>query len=69
MAHCGFEGTAVNDAFSHPLKALTVWWRGPRITGSMAPDLPVKYADGARQHGTVASIPLSEIKRASRESA
>jgi hypothetical protein len=35
----------------------------------MAPDLPVKYADGARQHGTVASIPLSEIKRASRESA
>jgi hopanoid biosynthesis associated radical SAM protein HpnH len=22
MAHCGFEGTAVNDAFSHPLKAL-----------------------------------------------
>ena len=24
MAHCGFEGTAVNDAFSHPLKALKV---------------------------------------------
>jgi len=22
MAHCGFEGTAVNDAFSNPLKAL-----------------------------------------------
>jgi hypothetical protein len=68
MAHCGFEGTAVNDAFSHPLKALKVWMRGPRIAGPMAPDLPVKYADGVHAP-TVASIPLSEIKRASRESA
>ena len=46
MAHCGFEGTAVNDAFSHPLKALKVWLRGPRVAGPMAPDLPVKYTDG-----------------------
>src|SRR5580704_14512184 len=30
MAHCGFEGTAVNDAFSHPLKALAIAMRGPR---------------------------------------
>src|SRR3984885_13967272 len=67
MAHCGFEGTAVNDAFSHPLKALTVWMRGPRVKGPMAPDLPIKYADGLR-YGTVAEIPLSEIKRVSRES-
>jgi hopanoid biosynthesis associated radical SAM protein HpnH len=68
MAHCGFEGTAVNDAFSHPLKALKVWLRGPRIAGPMAPDLPIKYADAAR-YATVAEIPLSEIKRVSRESA
>jgi hopanoid biosynthesis associated radical SAM protein HpnH len=67
MAHCGFEGTAVNDAFSHPLKALKVWMRGPRVLGPMAPDLPVKYSDDAR-YGTVASIPLSDIKRVSRES-
>jgi len=67
MAHCGFEGTAVNDAFSHPLKALKVWMRGPRVRGPMAPDLPVKYADADR-YATVASIPLSEIKRVSRES-
>jgi hypothetical protein len=67
MAHCGFEGTAVNDAFSNPLKALTVWLRGPRLKGPMAPDLPIKYADGARSP-TVAAIPLSEIKRVSRES-
>src|ERR1700690_1040456 len=68
MAHCGFEGTAVNDAFSHPLKALKVWMRGPRVAGPMAPDLPIKYADGAR-YPTVAEIPLSEIKRVSRENA
>jgi hypothetical protein len=68
MAHCGFEGTAVNDAFSHPLKALKVWMRGPRIAGPMAPDLPIKYAPGARGP-TVAEIPLSEIKRVSREGA
>jgi len=69
MAHCGFEGTAVNDAFSHPLKALQVWMRGPRVTGTMAPDLPIKYSPGERYAATVAAIPLSEIKRASRESA
>jgi hypothetical protein len=68
MAHCGFEGTAVNDAFSHPLKALKVWLRGPRLAGPMAPDLPIKYSPAAHMT-TVAEIPLSEIKRASRESA
>jgi hypothetical protein len=68
MAHCGFEGTAVNVAFSNPLKALKVWMRGPRVKGPMAPDLPVKYSVGARSP-TVASIPISEIKRASREGA
>jgi hopanoid biosynthesis associated radical SAM protein HpnH len=67
MAHCGFEGTAVNDAFSHPLKALKVWLRGPRVKGPMAPDLPVKYTAAARAP-TVAEIPISEIKRVSRES-
>lgn len=40
MASCGFEGTAVNDMFSHPFKALGVALRGPRTTGKMAPELP-----------------------------
>src|SRR5690606_20391462 len=43
MAHCGYEGTAVNDLFSHPIKALKVSLRGPKTTGDMAPDLPVLY--------------------------
>jgi hopanoid biosynthesis associated radical SAM protein HpnH len=33
MAHCGYEPTAVNDAFAHPVKAAIVALRGPR-TGS-----------------------------------
>ena len=33
MAHCGFEGTAVNDAFSHPLKALKAALQGPQVKG------------------------------------
>jgi hopanoid biosynthesis associated radical SAM protein HpnH len=46
MAHCGFEGTAVDDTFSHPLKALKVALRGPRTSGPLAPDLPIRYARG-----------------------
>jgi hopanoid biosynthesis associated radical SAM protein HpnH len=48
MAHCGYEGTAVNDALAHPLKALAVSLRGPRTTGPMAPELPVRYRMDAR---------------------
>ena len=43
MVHCGFEPTAVDDTFSHPLKALAVTLRGPRTDGPMAPELPVTY--------------------------
>ncbi len=62
MAHCGYEGTAVTDALSHPLKALTVALRGPRLTGPMAADPPILYADHERP-GTVA-VPVSAVKRA-----
>ncbi len=63
MAHCGFEGTAVDDAFSHPLKALTVALRGPRVDGPMAPELPFEYTEESRSPKTTA-IPVGEIKRA-----
>ena len=62
MAHCGYEGTAVSDALAHPLKALSVALRGPRLTGPMAPDLPVLYAERAAPDGV--SIPLTAVKRA-----
>jgi len=35
--------------------------RGPRVTGPMAPDLPVLYGEGARR--VSAAIPVSQIKR------
>ncbi len=68
MAHCGFEGTAVNDAFSHPLKGAEGGSRGPRVAGPMAPELPFEYAEGAARSATVAAIPIGDIKRMSRES-
>ena len=43
MAHCGYEGTAVEDTFSHPLKALKAFLRGPDTEGPMAPELPILY--------------------------
>lgn len=45
MVHCGFEPTAVNDVFVHPLRALRVFLRGPRTEGPMAPELPTLYDD------------------------
>jgi hopanoid biosynthesis associated radical SAM protein HpnH len=43
MAHCGYEGTAIEDAFHHPAKALLVSLRGPRVTGATVPDPEVRY--------------------------
>ena len=67
MAHCGFEGTAVNDALAHPLKALTASMRGPRLTGPMAPDPPILYAEHERADGV--SIPVTAVKRARTDTA
>jgi hopanoid biosynthesis associated radical SAM protein HpnH len=54
MAHCGYEGTAVNDMFARPLNALLVAARGPRTDGPMAPE-PPEAAPAPR----TASIPLA----------
>jgi hopanoid biosynthesis associated radical SAM protein HpnH len=56
MAHCGYEGTAVNDMFARPLMALSVAWRGPRSDGPMAPEPPELPA-------AVVEIPLARIAR------
>ena len=64
MAHCGFEGTAVDDAFAHPLKAMMTALRGPRFTGPMAPELPIVYSDRTRP--SAVTIPVEAVKVASR---
>ena len=48
MAHCGYEGTAVDDAFRHPWKALLASLHGPRTVGDMAPEPEIRYRDGDR---------------------
>ena len=63
MAHCGFEGTAVNDAFSHPLKALAVSIRGPRTHGPLAPNPPVTYQ---QRPLPAVTVPVSAVGRARR---
>jgi hopanoid biosynthesis associated radical SAM protein HpnH len=66
MAHCGFEGTAVNDAFRHPLKALLTSLRGPRVSGPMAPDLALNLEGGAAP-ATEVMISVDAIKRPDRK--
>ena len=43
MVHCGFEPTAVNDAFASPLKAAWVALRGPRTSGPMVDEPTIRY--------------------------
>ena len=47
MVHSGYEATAVNDTVARPWKALSVFLRGPRTTGAMAPEVPFLYDDDA----------------------
>jgi len=71
MAHCGFEGTAVDDAFSHPIKLLKTALLGQRTAGPMAPDLPILYSDGDRRPrgGTAATVAVADVKRSKRSAA
>jgi hopanoid biosynthesis associated radical SAM protein HpnH len=71
MAHCGYEGTAVVDTFTNPLKALWVAMRGPRTEGPMAPDFPVLYDQAAVESAgggaSVAAVPVSSIGQRDRD--
>jgi hopanoid biosynthesis associated radical SAM protein HpnH len=44
MVHCGYEGTAVDDTFSRPWKAIKVALFGVRTDGEMAPDIAMDQA-------------------------
>ena len=72
MAHCGFEGTAVEDTLRHPLKALTVRLRGPAVSGPMAPEVPFVYDERAHPGAAAvkeATVPLQALRRPARSSA
>lgn len=65
MAPCGYEGTAVDDAFAHPWKALAQFLREPRTAGAMTPELPVPYVGSAPtpEAPPEIRIPVSAIGR------
>jgi len=44
MVHCGYEPTAVSDTVARPLRALSVWLRGVRTEGPMAPEIDLTNA-------------------------
>ncbi len=54
MAHCGYEGTAVEHTLANPLKALSVMMFGPRVDGEMAPELPILH--GGKVPGVAVSV-------------
>ncbi len=49
MVHCGYEGTAVEETFTKPLKALMVKLRGIKTEGDFAPDIPLEGARPSEQ--------------------
>ncbi len=49
MAHCGFEGTAVNDAFSSSPQGLEGRPQGTAGRGADGPELPIRLC--GRRHG------------------
>jgi len=64
MAHCGYEGTAVEDVFRHPLKAFMKSLTGPRTEGPMARELPIRYDPKNRPspaEGNEVRVPVEDI--------
>lgn len=66
MAHCGYEGTAVDDTFSHPIKALKVGLFGPRTDIPLLSELPVMYGEQSELSEEYSvRIPVEKIQRRS----
>ena len=61
MAHCGYEGTAVEHTITSPLTAFKAFLSGPVTTGPMAPELP--SVDELPDAGTSVEIPLEQLTR------
>ena len=66
MVHSGYEATAVQDAVRHPLRALSVGWRGVRTEGAMAPEIrlthqrPAQYVFSRHVEQKLAEIRIGE---------
>jgi hopanoid biosynthesis associated radical SAM protein HpnH len=68
MVHSGYEATAVNDAISHPLKALAISLLGSRTEGPMAPEIsldkqrPAQYVYSEHVQKMLDDITTTEAK-------
>lgn len=67
MAHCGYEPTAANIAFSSPFKMLKLAIRGLRTTGPMAPEIDLSWARESEEHHD--RLVAEELKKIEREKA
>ncbi|MEM9783200.1 MAG: adenosyl-hopene transferase HpnH [Pseudomonadota bacterium] len=68
MAHCGYEPTAANVAFSNPLRMLSLAFRGLRTEGPMAEEIDLSKARRAEEHhGRIVSEEMSKIRKMAAE--
>ena len=67
MVHCGFEASAVNDTFNHPLTAMKVAIFGPDTEAPMKPELPILYEDESIEKpklvAKIKSVPYEDSKQ------
>ncbi|MEM1159860.1 MAG: adenosyl-hopene transferase HpnH [Pseudomonadota bacterium] len=63
MAHCGYEPTAAQIAFTNPLSMLSLSLKGPKTSGPMAPEVDVANARAAEEHHS--RIVATSLPRAS----
>ncbi|MEL6479858.1 MAG: adenosyl-hopene transferase HpnH [Pseudomonadota bacterium] len=64
MAHCGYEPTAANIAFSNPLSMLKLAFKGLRTEGPMAPEIDMSNArEGEEHHERIVSEEMAKLKR------
>ncbi|MEO0624537.1 MAG: adenosyl-hopene transferase HpnH [Pseudomonadota bacterium] len=64
MAHCGYEPTAANIAFSNPLKMLGLAMRGLRTEGPMAPEIDLSKArPGEEHHERIVAEEMDRLNR------
>ena len=64
MAHCGYEPTAANLAFSNPLKMLKLAITGLKTSGPMAPEIDLSRARaGEEHHERIVAEEMDKIER------
>lgn len=75
MVHCGYEPTAAEDAFQHPIKTMLTALRGPRTEGPFAPELdmsnqrPAEYVFSKHVEETLAAIKSGSARSVTDDSA